>query len=126
MLTLMTEQSLARLVRSLRTDLGLSQDDLSERANVSRGWVSRVEKGDIKRPDPAILERLAAALNQPAANLLSAAGYRVEPQPVPQASTIDLLRQALARAERERQALDLLDPELQVMLQEFGGDLTPE
>jgi transcriptional regulator with XRE-family HTH domain len=116
---------LATLVLRLRSDLGLSQDDLAERAGVSRGWVSRVEIGDIKRPDPDVLDRVAAALGVSTANLRAAAGYKEASTATPEMSPLDLARQLLVKLERP-DPLGLMDPELALALKEVGGDLTDE
>lgn len=39
----------ARLISSLRTQLGISQSELAKRADISQPMVARLERGDISR-----------------------------------------------------------------------------
>jgi len=48
-------------LRRLRTDRGLTQEDLSERSNVHQTYLSGVESAK-RNPTVEVLERIAAAL----------------------------------------------------------------
>lgn len=50
----------SRLQR-LRQDLGISQEELADRAGIHRTYVSGVERG-IRNPTVTVLEKLAAGL----------------------------------------------------------------
>jgi transcriptional regulator with XRE-family HTH domain len=51
----------ARNIRRLRVDLGLSQEALAVDAEIDRTYVSRLERG-LENPSVAVLEKLALAL----------------------------------------------------------------
>ena len=52
----------AELIRSRRSELGLSQAELAARAGTGQAFVSRVESGKTT-PTLPVLQRLAAALD---------------------------------------------------------------
>jgi transcriptional regulator with XRE-family HTH domain len=52
----------ARNVRLLRVQLGLSQEALADHAGVNRAYVGRLERG-LENPTLAVLERLAKAVD---------------------------------------------------------------
>ena len=54
---------LSSLARGRRGDLGLSQQQVADRAEVSRKWVSTFERGNISRVELALVLRLLEALN---------------------------------------------------------------
>ena len=49
-------------ISELRRELGLSQEELAERAGIHRTYVSQLERG-IKSPTIAVLLKLSKALN---------------------------------------------------------------
>jgi len=49
-------------LKKLRTDLGLKQSELAERAEVAQAAVSQLEKG-VREPTPAMIKKLAMALD---------------------------------------------------------------
>ena len=59
-----------RRVRALREKLGLSQEQLAERAQLHWTYVSEIERGR-RNPSLNILARLARALDVPLGKLLS-------------------------------------------------------
>ena len=63
---------LGALVRKLRQDAGLSQHELAEKANLSQGAITMLERG--RSPCPALDTtcQLAAALGVPVNNLVDA------------------------------------------------------
>jgi transcriptional regulator with XRE-family HTH domain len=67
---------LSALLRSLRTDRGLSQQAVASRANLSRNFVAQVERGE-SVPTVATLSRIAAALGVGVAELLGETGPAV-------------------------------------------------
>jgi transcriptional regulator with XRE-family HTH domain len=56
-------------VAQLRRNRKLSQEALSERAGISRGYLARLET-DVQEPTLSILRKLAAALDVPIADLV--------------------------------------------------------
>ncbi len=54
-----------------RVDLGLDQDDVAERAGLSRAYVSRVERGAVANPKLGDLRRVATALELSLDDLLN-------------------------------------------------------
>jgi transcriptional regulator with XRE-family HTH domain len=61
---------LARRIRRLRDERGLTLDALAERAGVSRSMISLVERGE-SSPTAAVLDRLSAGLGVTLASLFS-------------------------------------------------------
>lgn len=78
----MHTESLGSMIARLRDRLGMTQTELAKAASVPREWLSVVELDRIKRPDRERLERIATALEVPAATVLAAAGFRVAPMPI--------------------------------------------
>jgi transcriptional regulator with XRE-family HTH domain len=62
-------EDFARRIRALRNSRGISQAGLAKAANLSRGYLSRVEIG-MQSPTLEVIERLAAALKVRPADLL--------------------------------------------------------
>lgn len=54
--------TLADLVKAGRAALRFSQEDLAQRANVTRGAISQIESGETKRPTAAVFVGLRRAL----------------------------------------------------------------
>ena len=65
------ERHIAAQVHGLRTDLGLSLEELAGRSGVSRSMISLIERGE-SSPTAVVLEKLATALNVPLAALFEA------------------------------------------------------
>lgn len=57
------------VISQLRRNLGLSQEDLADRAGVHRTYISQLERG-LKSPTLAVLMKLAAALDVQASEIL--------------------------------------------------------
>ena len=66
-------------VRSLRFRLGISQEELAERADMHRTYIAGIERG-ARNLTLKSIDRLAKALEVPSATLLSSTG-RTAPQP---------------------------------------------
>jgi transcriptional regulator with XRE-family HTH domain len=60
MATIDWKDAVARAVRRHRADLGISQEELAEKADSSRGYVSRIESGSVDI-SISVFVRLAAA-----------------------------------------------------------------
>src|SRR5215469_611566 len=71
----------ARNLRRLRVERGLSQENLAADAGIDRTYVSRLERG-LENPTIAILEQLADALGAPIVELLAVPAPG-EPPPKP-------------------------------------------
>jgi transcriptional regulator with XRE-family HTH domain len=61
MATIDWKDAVARAVRRHRADLGISQEELAEKANSGRGYISRIESGSVD-VSLAVFVRLAVAL----------------------------------------------------------------
>jgi transcriptional regulator with XRE-family HTH domain len=74
-----TQLTLGEYLASVRQSLGLSLRDVEEatQKEVSNAYLSQLENGKIKKPDPNILYKLSEAYNISYANLMSLAGYIV-------------------------------------------------
>ncbi len=62
-------------IRGLRDKLDLTQGQLASRASLSQGYLSQLEKGDVKNPSAAVLLRVAQAIHVDPDELFEAAGY---------------------------------------------------
>ena len=69
---------IARRVRALRTDLGLSLDGLAAKSSVSRSMISLVERGE-SSPTAVVLEKIAAGLGVSLATLFDDASAPANP-----------------------------------------------
>lgn len=66
----MTPRRLATVLRTLREEKALTQEQLAKRAKVARSYVAVIESGHKKNPSLEILKRLARALDVPVGRLL--------------------------------------------------------
>ena len=66
----MTPRSLDQLIRALREERGLTQEELAIKAKVTPGYVAQLELGMRKNPSLDVLRRLARALRVPLNELL--------------------------------------------------------
>ncbi len=64
-----TKKSFAEVLREIRQEKGLSQEELADRAGLHRTYISQVERG-LKSPSLRSLEQIAQALGVPASALL--------------------------------------------------------
>ena len=64
--------ALGRAIRELRTERGLSQEELSLKSGVHRNYIGGVERGE-RRPTVTTVARLAEALDVQASDVLRAA-----------------------------------------------------
>ena len=62
-------RALGRTISKLRHNLGLSQEELADRAGIHRTYVSQLERG-IKSPTLAVLIKVARALDTTPSRLL--------------------------------------------------------
>ena len=66
----MTDKRLGAVVRRLRRQQDLTQEQLARRAGVTQGHLSQIESGARPNPGALIVKRLARALDVPLAELL--------------------------------------------------------
>src|SRR4051812_42781354 len=71
-------------VKRQRTDLGISQEELAERASLHRTYVSDVEAGK-RNPSLASIQRLATALGAPLSAVFCGAEQVSAPRSAPEA-----------------------------------------
>lgn len=64
-------QSFGRCVRRYRHLLGISQEDLADRASIHRTYIGGIERGE-RNPTLIMIERIAAALGVRPEKLLEA------------------------------------------------------
>ena len=67
----MPSRRLATVLRQLREDRKLTQEELAKRAKITRSHLSLLEAGYRKNPSLDVLKRLARALGVPVTGLLS-------------------------------------------------------
>lgn len=63
------ERNVGAVLRRIRTEGGLSQDEIAARVGVSRSHIGRFESGE-KIPNLKMLFRLAEALGIPASDII--------------------------------------------------------
>lgn len=71
-------------LRRARTARGLSLDAAGRAANISQGYVHKLEAGRVESPSPRVLRRLGEVLDVPYERLMELAGYLVpgtDPRP---------------------------------------------
>jgi transcriptional regulator with XRE-family HTH domain len=66
----MTHRRLGAVVRRLRKQRDLTQEQLAARAGLTQGHLSRLEAGERPNPGAVTLKRLARALDVPLEELL--------------------------------------------------------
>jgi transcriptional regulator with XRE-family HTH domain len=66
----MTERRLGAVVRRLRRQRDLTQDQLARRAGLDQGHVSQIESGKRANPSALVIKKLARALGVPVGELL--------------------------------------------------------
>ncbi len=74
---------LGSVLRERRQLLGLSLADVSQQTGIHRSVVWRIEEGQVERPAPDRLQRLAKALELPAADLFALVGYSLPATSLP-------------------------------------------
>ncbi|MEI8249075.1 MAG: helix-turn-helix transcriptional regulator [Candidatus Taylorbacteria bacterium] len=67
---------LHNVIKNLREDKGLTQEKLAENAKLTRGYISRLEKGTYADDSPSIktLKKIADGLKEPLELILAQAG----------------------------------------------------
>ena len=70
----MTGRRIAPVLARWRHDLGWTQDDLAARSGVSRGYLSRLERGLPEQPGLQTLSRICGAMGRTWADLFAEAG----------------------------------------------------
>ena len=66
----MTPRRLDTMLRQLRTQKHLTQEELAKKARITRSHLSLLEAGHRKNPSLDVLKRLARALGVPVGELL--------------------------------------------------------
>jgi len=80
-------RALGQMIRTARQERGLSTTELAKTVGMAQSNLVRLEKGEVQRPLPANLERLAEQLGLPLAELYDLAGF-----PLPQVPLQPYLR----------------------------------
>lgn len=73
------KQRFGKAVRRRRRELDLSQEELAERADLHRTYVSDIERGD-RNPSLENVEKLAKALDLKVSELFTRYGVEEEPK----------------------------------------------
>lgn len=66
----MSEPEFGERIRSLRGESNMSLSELARQAQVSKSYLSQIERGQVSRPSAEMLHRLAAVLGSSVAALL--------------------------------------------------------
>lgn len=98
-------QALADLLRTRRTELGLSSSELARRAGVDKGLLTLLDQRKIAQPKVDTIRGLAAALDLPLADLYAATNWLPEGslpslRPYMRAKYDDLPDEAVAEVEQ--------------------------
>jgi transcriptional regulator with XRE-family HTH domain len=76
----------------------LTQEELAARSGIPRDTVAAIERGAIAHPDPDLVHRLAAALDQPVDAFVEAMGYQLSGQTEAVQAAQERMRRAVLRA----------------------------
>jgi transcriptional regulator with XRE-family HTH domain len=71
----MAKKTLGAHLRELRTDRGLGLREAATLAGLNHGYLSQLERDEVAQPAPAVLQKLAAAYEEPFLLLMRWAGY---------------------------------------------------
>ncbi len=66
----MTLRGLGQVLRRMREQKGMTQEELAKRAKLTKPYISQIENGVRQNPSLPALRRLAKALGVPMAQLL--------------------------------------------------------
>ena len=67
------KKSFGKIVRKRRRALDLSQEELGDKAELNRGYISDIERG-LRNPSLEVIERIAKGLQMDIAELFSLKG----------------------------------------------------
>lgn len=67
--------TLGERLRALRTEQGLSLREVERRSGINSGYLSQLERNEIANPTPSVLNKVAAAYDEPFTVLMRWAGY---------------------------------------------------
>ena len=67
---MLTPRRLSTLVRRLREQQDMTQEQLAKKCAVTQGYIAQLEAGDKKNPSLDVLKRIAKALGVPVTELL--------------------------------------------------------
>jgi transcriptional regulator with XRE-family HTH domain len=70
----MNAKELGRQVKKRRNELGISQEALADQAEISRNYLSLIERGEARNVSTGVLSRIATALGAAPAELTGEAG----------------------------------------------------
>lgn len=108
-ITMNTNNNLGTYLKALRDNQELSLRDVQSKTGISNAFLSQLESGKIKNPNPVMLYKLATLYRVPYESLMERAGY---PVPTPDTSTKDadkvFHRFGDITREEEEQLLDYL------------------
>jgi transcriptional regulator with XRE-family HTH domain len=68
---------LGAYIKAQREALGISQRRLAQRTEIHHSYLARMEAGDYSQPSPAVLHRIAEALDLEPEDLFALAGHTV-------------------------------------------------
>ncbi|CAI82363.1 helix-turn-helix domain-containing protein [Dehalococcoides mccartyi] len=97
-------------LRSLRDTKGLSLREVERKSGVSNAVLSQIESGQVKRPSPTTLYKLAELYGVPYDELMSRAGYPVPSRHVNETQTAQVVFNRLGKIteDEEQELLDYL------------------
>jgi transcriptional regulator with XRE-family HTH domain len=66
----LSPKRLNNVIKTLRTDRGLTQEQVAQKVGVTKNYITMLETGARKTPSLRVLKRLAKALGVPVTELL--------------------------------------------------------
>lgn len=74
----MTKQSLGSLIRERRLRVDMSQQELADRLGMTREWLTRLERDEIRQPNVDLLNRLSRIIPVGILEIVIAVGYDLD------------------------------------------------
>jgi len=90
-----------QLIQQHRTQRGMTIRDVEKITSIPRSTLSRIEQGDIEKPNALYLSRLAKAFDVRAADYYELAGYH-DPDELPELRVYLCAKLGMSEAEAER------------------------
>lgn len=108
--------SLGQRLHRLRTDRGLGLGELARRCEVSKGYLSQLERGEATNPSVEAVRKLAAGLGVPVSALLEEEPKRTRKAPLPEG-----LKEFIARKKKLGEPLAEDDIDMLTAIQYRGS-----
>lgn len=98
---------IGKRVKQLRSEKGLSLNELAERAGVAKSYLSSIERDLQSNPSIHFLEKISAVLEVPIETFFHAGNEKTEPEMDPE--WIQLVRDAMSSGVTKEQFVEFLE-----------------